>query len=109
MADIKNIKAGEWEETVLKSPIPVLVDFWATWCGPCLMMAPVLEQLAKDYDGKLSVVKVDVDQPENQLLAGQYNIQSIPNMKIFKGGQVIEELIGFRPAETLRLELASVI
>ena len=109
MADIKNIKAGEWEGAVLKSPIPVLVDFWATWCGPCLMMAPVLEQLAKDYDGKLSVVKVDVDQPENQQLAGQYNIQSIPNMKVFKGGQVIKELIGFRPAETLRLELASVI
>jgi len=82
---------------VLKSNIPVLVDFWAPWCGPCQMMAPILESLAAKFEGKLKVVKVDTEQPENQQLAYDYQIQSIPNMKLFKSGEVAQDFIGYRP------------
>ena len=98
-----------FETEVLKSELPVLVDFWAPWCGPCQMMAPVLESLAKKFEGKLKVVKVDTEQPENQRLAIDYQIQSIPNMKMFKEGKVVKDYIGFRPEETFTEELGEFI
>jgi thioredoxin 1 len=94
---------------VIKSDIPVLVDFWAPWCGPCQMMAPILENLATNFDGKLKVVKVDTEQPDNQKLAMDYQIQSIPNMKLFKNGELVKDFIGFRPEVPFAEELKSLI
>ena len=94
---------------VIKSDIPVLVDFWAPWCGPCQMMAPILQQLATDFDAKLKIVKVDTDQPENQQLAVDYQIQSIPNMKLFKNGELLKDFIGYRSLETFSSELKEFI
>ncbi len=76
---------------------PVLVDFWAAWCGPCKMVAPVLEQINNEQDGKLKVVKVDVD--DNQGVAQQFGIMSIPTMVLFKGGQEVKRIVGYRPKE----------
>ena len=105
MAKPVDVTASNFEEEVLKSDIPVLVDFWAPWCQPCLMMAPVLEQVAEELDGKLKIAKLDTEVPENQMLAIMYQIQSIPNMKLFKNGKVVKELIGLRPKEMLISEL----
>ena len=90
---------------VLKSETPVLVDFWAPWCQPCLMMAPVLDELSEELKGKLKIGKLNTEILEHQSLAIQYQIQSIPNMKLFKNGKVVKEFIGLRPKEMIRQEL----
>ncbi len=90
---------------VIKSGLPVLVDFWAAWCGPCQMMAPVLSELADKFDGKLKVVKVDTEEPQNQQLAMNYQIQSIPNIKLFIKGELVKDFIGYRPTDTFATEL----
>ena len=106
MSNPINVNGKESFETeVINSKVPVLVDFWAPWCGPCQMMAPVLEEIASQYADKLKVVKVDTEQPENQQLAIEYQIQSIPNMKLFVDGKVIQDFVGFRPVGTLSEEL----
>lgn len=106
MSNPINVKGlEEFKKEVLMSESPVLVDFWAPWCGPCQMMAPVLEALAKKFEGKLKVVKVDTEQPENQMLAETYQISSIPNMKLFKKGSVAQDFIGYRPEATFSDEL----
>jgi len=84
---------------VLDSTIPVLVDFWAEWCGPCRAVGPIVEELARDYEGKLKVVKVDVD--ESQDVSARYRIQSIPTLMVFKGGQEVERVIGAVPKQML--------
>ncbi len=94
MAEI-NVTAKDFEEKVLNSELPVLVDFWAPWCGPCRMVAPILEQLAGEMEGKITVAKVNVD--EEQSLAQNYRVMSIPTMIIFKGGKAEETAIGARP------------
>ncbi|MFZ1802021.1 MAG: thioredoxin [Candidatus Saccharimonas aalborgensis] len=97
----------EFDDKVLKSKKIVLVDFWATWCPPCRMMAPILESIAGNFDDKLDVVKVDVEASnENQMLAAEHGVQGIPNMQIFKHGNVVKELIGARPQSVLETELA---
>jgi len=98
-----------FKEEVLDSDIPVLVDFWAPWCQPCLMMSPVLDELAEELEGKLKIGKMNIEIPENQKFAIIYQIQSIPNMKLFKNGKVVKEFIGLRPKETLKEELATEI
>ena len=90
---------------VINSTMPVLVDFWAPWCGPCQMMAPILENLATKFDGQLKIVKVDTEEADNQRLAIDFQIQSIPNMKLFKNGEVVKDFIGFRPEAPFTEEL----
>ena len=98
-----------FEAEVLKSALPVLVDFWAPWCGPCQMMAPVLEELANELGDKIKIVKVDTDQTDNQVLAMDYQIASIPNLKLFKEGKIIKDFVGFRLKEQFKKELETLI
>ncbi len=109
MAKTVEITSENFEEEVLKSDIPVLVDFWAPWCQPCLMMAPALDDLSEELEGKLKIGKLNTEIPQNQVLAMTYQIQSIPNMKLFKDGKIIKEFIGLRPKESLKAELSEVI
>ncbi len=88
-----------FNEEVLNSDEPVLVDFWASWCGPCKMVAPVMEELARDYQGKLKVVKVNVD--DNPDTAARYGVMSIPTIMLFKNGEAVETITGFRKKEDL--------
>lgn len=99
------VTSATWDAEVLKSPIPVLVDFWATWCGPCLAVAPTLEQVADELAGRLKVVKVNVD--ENQDLAIQFRIMSIPALRIFKNGQQVGDLGLARSKEQMVSKLQS--
>jgi thioredoxin 1 len=94
---------ADFEQQVLKAEQPVLVDFWATWCGPCRMVAPVLEQIAEEADGKLTVVKMDVDQ--NQNTPARFGIRSIPTMLLFKDGQQVDTIIGYKPKQALLTQL----
>jgi thioredoxin 1 len=98
------ITDSNFQNEVLQSDMPVLLDFWAEWCGPCKMVSPVVEELAKEYDGKLKVGKVDVD--SNQQTSMQYGIRSIPTLLIFKGGKVVDQLIGAVPKKMLAEKVA---
>lgn len=93
--NIKRVTDSDFEEQVVNSDVPVLVDFWAPWCGPCRMVGPVLEEVAKEYEGRAKVVKVNVD--EEQKVAGAMGIRSIPTVALFHKGQVKDVLIGARP------------
>jgi thioredoxin 1 len=92
-----------FKEEVLDNEVPVLVDFWAPWCGPCRMVAPVVEEIALQYDGRLKVVKVNTD--ENPQIASQYGIRSIPTLMIFKDGQKVDMVVGAVPKTTLSITL----
>ncbi|NCU41959.1 MAG: thioredoxin [Candidatus Moranbacteria bacterium] len=95
-----------FDEEVLKSDLPVLVDFWAPWCGPCQMMSPVIEDLAKAMEGKAKVGKLNVD--ENPQKATQYGVMSIPTLKIFKKGEIVKEMTGVQSLEDLQEMLANI-
>jgi len=109
MTKAKEITGENFEEDVLNSETFVLVDFWAPWCQPCLMMAPTLDELSEELEGKVKIVKVDVENQENQELAMKYQIQSIPNMKLFKGGEFVKEIVGLKSKEALKSELDEII
>ena len=107
MSKPQEVTGAEFEKEVLKSELPVLIDFWAPWCGPCRMVAPVVEELAQEYDGKVKFVKVNTD--DNVDTAVRYGIRSIPTLLILKGGQVVGQIIGFRPKYDLKKSLDSAL
>ena len=101
------IDDSNFDQMVLKSKKPVLVDFWAPWCRPCLMIAPILDELAEEYDGRITIAKLDVDQ--NAKTAAQYAIMSIPSLIIFKNGKPVSQVVGFKPKAELKQELDAVL
>ena len=103
MSKPAEVTDADFESEVLKSDLPVLVDFWAPWCGPCRMVAPVVEDLAGEYDGKVKFVKLNTD--DNIETASRYGIRSIPTLLVFKGGEAVDQVIGFRPKSDLKRTL----
>jgi thioredoxin 1 len=97
---------ANFEQEVLKSDKPVLVDFWASWCGPCQMMSTIIEELAKEMERKVKIGKMNVD--ENPATAGKLGVMSIPNLKVFKDGKVVKEFVGVQSKESLKEELEKI-
>jgi len=102
-----NLNDQNFEKEVLESSIPVLVDFWAEWCGPCKMTGPVIDELANDYEGKVKVAKVNVD--ENQPLAEKYGVASIPTILLFKNKEVVKTMIGYQTKEAFKKQIDEVM
>ena len=105
--DVVTLQDATFEKEVLKSDVPVLVDFWAVWCGPCKAIAPTVEELAKQYKGKVKIAKLDVD--EHQQVPQQYGIRSIPTLLLFKGGRVVDTIVGAVPKSKLEDSIKKVI
>ena len=101
------VNDSNFDQMVLQSKTPVLVDFWAAWCGPCRMVAPLVEELAGEYEGKVTMVKIDVD--DNPQIASKYGIMSIPTLLIFKDGAPVSNIVGFRPKAELQRSLDAVL
>ena len=100
MANVLAVGESNFEAEVIQSGVPVLIDFWAPWCGPCRMIAPIVEQLAAEYSGQIKVAKLNVDESPN--LAATYGVSSIPTVMIFKGGDVVDSFIGVQPKTRLQ-------
>ena len=107
MAKPKDVTDSDFEQEVLKAAKPVLVDFWAPWCGPCRMVAPIVEELADEYAGKVDFVKMNTD--DNPNTAIKYGIRSIPTLLVFKGGEPVGQIFGFRPKSDLKKRLDAVV
>ena len=107
MSKSVSVDDSNFDQVVLKAEKPVLVDLWAPWCRPCLMVAPILDALADEYDGKISFVKVDVDQ--NPKTAARYSIMSIPTLLIFKNGEPVSHIVGLKSKEELKRSLDAVL
>jgi thioredoxin 1 len=106
-AKITNLTTDNFKATVSSSATPVLVDFWAPWCGPCKAIAPVLDEIAGELDGKLTIAKVNVD--ENEAIGAEFGVRAIPTMLLFKGGQVVEQIVGMMPKAALKEKLLAKI
>ena len=104
---VGEVNDADFEKQVLQSETPVLVDFWAAWCGPCRALAPVVEAVAQEYSGKLKVVKMDVDR--NNMTPGRYGIRGIPALLLFKGGKVADQIVGYVPKEHIDQTLKRVL
>ena len=104
---VKEITEGNFEDEVIKSPQPVVIDLWAEWCMPCRMIAPIIEELAQEYDGKVKFGKLNVD--ENRNIAIRYSIQAIPTLLIFKDGQLVQKFVGLRSKADLKREIDSLL
>jgi thioredoxin 1 len=102
---IKHLTTDTFKNAVSTSALPLLVDFWAPWCGPCKAIAPVLDELAGEFDGKISIAKVNID--ENEAIAAEFGIRAIPTMLLFKGGRVVEQIVGMLPKAALKAKLAA--
>ncbi|MCB0311145.1 MAG: thioredoxin, partial [Bdellovibrionales bacterium] len=105
--NVSEVSDSSFDTQVLSSSLPVLVDFWAPWCGPCKSIAPVLEELATEYAGKLQIVKMNVD--DNPQTPTQYNVKGIPNLVFFKNGKVVEQIVGAVPKDQLVAAVNKVI
>ncbi|MDO6802973.1 thioredoxin [Wenyingzhuangia sp. 1_MG-2023] len=101
------ITDATFEEVVLKSDKPVLVDFWAAWCGPCRMVAPIIDELTEEYEGKAVIGKVDVD--ANQEFAAKYGVRNIPTVLVFKGGEIVDKQVGVAPKATYAAKIDAAI
>ena len=102
---IVNLTTDSFKTTLATSTTPVLVDFWAPWCGPCKAIAPILEELATEFDGKLTIGKVNID--EHDTVAAEHGVRAIPTMILFKGGKAVETLVGMMPKAALKAKLAA--
>ncbi len=102
---IVHLSEATFDSEVTKAALPVLVDFWAEWCGPCKMIAPLLDELADEYDGRLKIAKVNVD--DNQALAGKFGIRAIPTLLVFKDGQVKEQIVGMLSKKDLQKKISA--
>jgi thioredoxin 1 len=107
MAEPINVSESSWDEEVINSDLPVMVDFWAEWCGPCKMIAPAIHDLAEEYTGKMNVAKVDIDNAPN--IAMKYGIRSIPALIFFKDGQPVDQVVGALPKGALKKRIDSVL
>jgi thioredoxin 1 len=107
MSDVASVTLDSWDKEVLQSSNVVMVDFWAAWCGPCKMVAPVVEELAKEYEGKAKFFKLNTD--ENPDLASRYKIRGIPTLMFFKNGQAVEQIVGVVPKAQLKAKLDSLV
>ncbi len=104
---IANLTNDTFKSTIAGAPTPVLVDFWAPWCGPCKAIAPILEELAGELDGKLQIAKVNVD--DNDTVAAEFGVRAIPTMLLFKGGQLVDQFVGMMPKAALKDKLLAKI